>query len=277
MAENEILKLTCKACGKEVKCKAPATPGKYSTICTNPDCGAKIGFVYPEASPQPQPNVKFGRLDDGSYRFKCENSACGQSVLVPAKSLHVGTNKVSCPKCQTPHEFEITPTEEDLLKCQGSGCDGVLEKPAGGDCIYTVVCKCGLEYALIIESGKVVKATMKTPSPVSSTKQKPMKLMAGSVFNRKEYLLSKGSHYIGRDDAMVKSDFMVHDKYASTRSIKIDVNENGGSLVYRMTVEKATNPVYHNNRELAVGDIVYLTYGDTIKLGKTLIKSQKAK
>ena len=59
--------------------------------------------------------------------------------------------------------------------------------------------------------------------------------------------------------------------------MRIDVNENGGKLIYRMTVERAMNPVYHNNSELTVGDIVYLTYGDTIKLGKTLIKVQKVK
>lgn len=102
-----------------------------------------------------------------------------------------------------------------------------------------------------------------------------MKLIYGCNPNKKEYLLSRGTHYVGRADNENMSDFVIEDKYASSRSVRIDVNENGDDFVYKLTVERAMNPVYHNSRELAIGDVVYLTYGDTIKLGKTLIKVQK--
>ncbi len=116
---------------------------------------------------------------------------------------------------------------------------------------------------------------MKTPLPPPPPHKFNLEMVLVHFVSKKKYPLYKGIHYIGRTDNENRSDFEVKDKYASSRSFRIEVNENGGSLVYKMTVERAMNPVYHNNKELTVGDVVYLTYGDTIKLGKTLIKVQK--
>ena len=284
MAEVEKVSLTCKECGKQFQCKAPSAPGNYSVICINPECKAKVSFHYPVGAnsdaqqTKPKTEIQFGLLDNGNYQFKCENIKCRQSVLVPAQMIKVGHNKATCPKCQTVHEFEIEPTEVDLLKCQTIDCDFTLTKPDRGDGIYSCACeKCGQEYSLLIQNGKVVKVTMKTPKPIGPKKQWPMKLVLGRFIGKKEYVLSKGIHYVGRFDDSNNSDFAIRDKYASSRSIRIDVNENGGSIIYKLTVERAMNPVYHNCRELAVGDVVYLSYGDTLKLGKTLIKVQKVK
>lgn len=282
---DNIKKLTlkCPYCGKVFSCKAPEKPGVYSLTCPNGDCSKKVSFKIPVSSSSgasaPNPGAKkppLGRLEDGSYRFKCGNPKCPQYVLVPAESIKIGVNKVLCPTCQTPHEFEIEPTEEDLLKCQASGCKGVLRKPQGGDGVYSTRCDdCGQEYSLIVQEGKVTKVILKTPAPIASTKQSKMKLVAGQFLGKREYNLTKGVHYIGRLDEEYPSDFQIKDKYASKKSLRVDVNEVGGDLVYKLTVERALNPVYHNNRELTVGDVVYLTYGDTLKLGKTLVKIQK--
>ena len=276
MAEVEKLTLTCSACGKVFHCKIPSTPGRYSVTCTNPACKAKINFHYPPNRPKEE--IKFGLLDDGSYRFRCDNKSCQQSVLVPANMVKSGHNKVTCPKCKTDHEFDIVPAEDELLQCQTLDCNAKLIKPNRGDGIYSCVChKCGQEYSLVIQGERVVKVTMKTPTPLRSTRQAAMKLVMGRFLGRKEHVLSKGIHYVGRLDEANSSDFSIKDKYASTRSVRIDVNENGGNLVYRLTVERALNPVYHNSRELTIGDVVYLTYGDTLQLGKTRIKVQKVK
>lgn len=275
MADTDKLSLTCPSCGQVFQCKAPAAPGNYSVPCTG--CQNKVSFRYPVSQQPPKQEVKFGLLDDGSYRFKCRNESCRQSVLVPAAVVKIGHNVLRCPKCQTTNEFDIEPAEPDLLKCQTADCDGILVKPDAGDGIYSCVCdKCGQEYSLMIQEGRVVKVTKKTMPHVNLKKQWPMKLVSGQFLGRKEYVLSKGMHYVGRIDNGNPSDFGIKDKYASCRSVRIDVNENGGTLIYRLTVEHATNPVYHNSRELTVGDIIYLTYGDTLKLGKTLIKVQKA-
>lgn len=281
MGEVEKVSLTCK-CGHKFQCKAPSTPGNYSVTCTNPACKAKVSFHYPVISEQkqvdPKAEVKLGLLDDGSYRFRCENDQCRQTVLVPANMIKVGLTRVKCPKCSKYHEFNVEPKESDLLKCQRADCNGILVKPDRGDDIYSSVCdKCGQEYSIIIQEGKVVKVIMKTPPPPPPPKPFKMKLVLGHFLGRKEYELLKGTHYVGRLDTENNSDFAIKDKFASSRSLRIDVNENGGSLVYRMIVERAMNPVYHNNRELTVGDIVYLTYGDTLRLGKTLVKIEKVK
>ncbi|MBD5286467.1 MAG: hypothetical protein HDS27_02860 [Bacteroides sp.] len=281
MDEVNKLSLRCPTCGKEFKCKSPNAPGDYSVACPNQECKAKVSFRFPieGKSQQTKKNteVRLGLLDDGSYRFLCKNDTCQKSVLVPAKMVKSGHNKAICPNCKTPHEFDVEPKESDLLKCQIAGCGGLLLKPDRGDGIYSSVCdKCKQEYSIIIQGDKVVKVAMKTSVSVAPKRQTPMKLVSGTFISKKEYPLTKGSHYIGRQDEQKVSDFSIKDKYASSRSVRIDVNENGGRIVYRMTVERAMNPVYHNNSELTVGDIVYLTYGDTIKLGKTLIKVQKA-
>lgn len=278
MEETGKISLTCGKCGKQFKCKAPLAPGNYSVVCINPDCQSKISFRYPanvqEQPPKPEP--KYGLLEDGNYRFRCGNEACRMNVLVPAKAVKVGKNTVICPKCQTPHQFKIEPTEEDLLKCRTADCKGALKNPGRGDGVYSASCElCGQEYSMIVHEGKVVKVTMKTPPPPTPIKQDLMKLVVGHLIGKREYSLSKGSHWIGRQDNENSCDFPIKDKYASARSVRIDVNENGGNLVYKMTVERASNPVYHNSRELTVGDVVYLNYGDTLKLGKTLIKIQK--
>lgn len=279
MAEAEKLSLICK-CGYRFQCKAPALPGNYSVTCPNPECGAKVSFRYPIGSKQeqakPKADIKFGLLEDGSYRFRCEKESCRQSVLVPSKSVKAGQNLQNCPVCCTPHEFYVEPTEEDLLKCQTMGCNTILQKPDRGDGIYSCQCEiCKQEYSVIVQNGKVVKVTMKTPTPITPAKHWPMKLVVGNFLGKQEHILTKGVHYVGRVDDVNISDFSIKDKYASSKSVRINVNDEGGNIVYRMTVERALNPVYHNSRELTIGDVVYLTYGDTIKLGKTLIKVQK--
>lgn len=102
----------------------------------------------------------------------------------------------------------------------------------------------------------------------------------GSFLSRGKFTLVPGEHFIGRKDPASVSAIMVNDKYASTRSVSIDVvpvDDQNTGLLYKLTVHKATNPVYHNNKELAVGNSVYLEYGDIIILGKTKFTFNKGK
>ncbi len=279
MDEIEKIILTCPACGKTFQCKAPLSPGNYSVACVNPECKAKVSFHYPlvsKSQEKPSEEVKYGLLDDGRYRFRCENTGCRQIVVVPSKFVKIGHNQVKCPKCSSDYEFDVQPTERHLLQCQTDGCKGVLKKPEGGDNTYPSVCEeCGVKYAVKIQGGAVVDVKMLTLLPPAPLRKFDLELVLGSFLGKKKYPLLKGSHYVGRGDDKNKSNFEIKDKYASSRSVRIDVNDNGGSFVYKLTVERAMNPVYHNNKELSVGDIAYLYCGDTIKLGKTLIKVQK--
>ena len=230
MSETGKVSLKCPHCGKEFQCKAPSAPGNYSVPCVNSDCRKKVSFHFPltgdSQQVKPKAEVKFGILEDGSYRFRCRYYECRQTVLIPADMVKIGHNKLLCPKCKTPHEFKVEPTDKDRIST--------------------------------------------TPQIIR------LKLVIDRLFWKKEYELTKGVHYIGRHNQKNKSDFEIKDRFASYRSVRIDVNDNGYNLVYKLTVERAMNPVYLNNHELIKGDVMCLTNGDTIKLGKTLIKVQKA-
>lgn len=278
MTESSKTVLICDnpQCRKQFEFPTPEKPGGYSVQC--PHCKWENHFTVNKFSGHKSSTSSLGLQADGSYKYVCSNSGCKKTVLVPSKFVNIGYNKVCCPNCKAEHEFNVEPSENDLLKCKTSGCKGRLEKPLRGDGIYNAVChECGIEYSLLIQNGLVVKAIMKTPPPPPPPHQWPMKLVVGHFINKREYELSKGTHYVGRYDEENNSDFAIKDKYASKRSIKIEVNLNGESLLYKLTVEKATNPVYHNNKELSVGDVVYISYGDTIKLGKTLIRVEKCR
>lgn len=274
--EQKKLKITCqnKDCGKTFVFSQPSVPGTYTVKC--PFCQHSNRFSTPSTAPKTsETKPKEGLQPDGSYIVICKRPGCNASLV--AKKYSVGINHVTCPKCQTVNEFEIQPTEGLLLKCQDSTCGCQLPKPEGGNGIFSYKCKCGQEYSIRVDGGKVVEVKKKTMVfPSISTESAPMQLVIGRFLSKKIYPLGKGTHIIGRDDSDEQSNFPIKDTTVSRRSIQIDVNSIGGSLSYKMTVLRSTNPVYHNSVELTVGDIVYLNYGDTIKLGNTLIKVQKA-
>ena len=89
--------------------------------------------------------------------------------------------------------------------------------------------------------------------------------------------LSVGKNIIGRNDKDTPSDISIDDAYMSRRSISIDVEKNLSSYTFKLTVLKAANPVVVNSHELHVGNSIYLNYGDTIKLGNTVLTFKKAK
>lgn len=224
-----------------------AEEAKISINCTK--CGRQFQCKAPAAP--------------GHYSVVCPHADCREKI-----SFQFSGHK------DIPANQSIT--EEDLLKCRMSGCKGMIIRPEGVSGVYSSKCdECSQQYSLVIQDSRIMKVSLVTPKPLRQPKQCLMKLVCGGLVGKKEYVLFKGVHYIGRYDPANNSHFPINDKYASSKSIRIDVNENAGSLLYKMTVERAMNPVYHNMRELAVDDIVYLSYGDTIKLGKTLIKVQK--
>lgn len=102
------------------------------------------------------------------------------------------------------------------------------------------------------------------------------KLVWRGLYNRKTYFLHEGDNYIGREDEEQPSEVSLKDAYASRRSVKINValGEKGNS--YKLTVENATNPVLVNGAVQAVGNSVYLNFGDTIVLGNTTIIFKEA-
>lgn len=281
------------ACKREFPYYKPSAPGKYNVAC--PFCNQQNEIEVTADSkepaetpgaPQPKQELTLGMQEDGSYRFRCKK--CNAAVRVPDKLLRPGLNKVKCPKCQAPNEFTKPFTEEELLQCSEAGCQGHIIRPSqSGDGVYSSECDiCHAKYSIVMHEGKVNKVSRKTDAaPKTETldnswevgpTESMMRLVTGSFFNKRYYDLSRGTHYVGRHDQFEPSNFQLHDDTASRRSLRIDVLQVGDGITYKMTVQRAFNPVFHNNRELRQGDIVYLYYGDRIKVGQTIIKVEKS-
>lgn len=103
------------------------------------------------------------------------------------------------------------------------------------------------------------------------------KLVWGGFLRRKSYILREGSNYIGRHDNEIPSDVNIDDNYVSRRSILIEVAQAPKGFTYKLTVKKCTNPVLINGKEQAVGNSIYLNYGDTILVGNTTITFEPVK
>ena len=103
------------------------------------------------------------------------------------------------------------------------------------------------------------------------------KLEWGGFFRHKSYLLHEGKNYVGRNDSEIPSDVNIDDEYVSRRSILIEVAQAPKGYTYKLTVQKCTNPVLINGREQAVGNSIYLNYGDTILVGNTTLTFKSAK
>ena len=86
------------------------------------------------------------------------------------------------------------------------------------------------------------------------------------------YVLSKGSNTIGREDEEEPSDIQLKDSYVSRRSIDIEVLDSESGYLFKLTVRKATNPVYINGQEHDEGTSIYLNDGDTIHLGSKKLR-----
>lgn len=87
------------------------------------------------------------------------------------------------------------------------------------------------------------------------------------------HVLMPGETTIGRRDNDVVSDISIDDNTVSRRSVKIIVSkgEQTGRYIFKLVVLRTTNAVFVNHNALYTDSSVYLNYGDTIKVGKTVL------
>lgn len=99
--------------------------------------------------------------------------------------------------------------------------------------------------------------------------------MLGGIANTR-FPLKVGTNVVGRADKESPSDINIkNDPAVSRRSIAIDVIPKENGYFFKMKVLSATNPVLHNDKPLAEGEVIYLNYGDGIKLGRTTLRFNK--
>lgn len=251
--ENTILQLTCSQCGKVVKVKRPAKPGRYSVPC--PGCQSKLGIVVkapaseanpagpaapaptpvaptPPAAPNnsmlPERKVKGDFVQDEPARVECA-FGCGYTHQVTP--VETGTNRFICPRCKGRSAFEVR---------------GV-----------TIIIGPKDNYQPF--RGKLI-------------------LIRKGWFN-KEFRLTQGSNIVGRfdPDPRSNSDITISDDPSmSRRSIDIFVEYNDmKGFTFRLSVLRATNPVLVNNNPLLIGEDFSLNFDDSIILGKTQFRFVK--
>lgn len=91
------------------------------------------------------------------------------------------------------------------------------------------------------------------------------------------YQLYEGEYIVGRTGTAKEAGLKlaVSDRSMSRLHLKMKVVKT--ALNYFHSVENAENkkPTYINGRELQQGEVVYLNYGDTLKMGETYIEFNK--
>jgi len=182
-----------------------------------------------------------------SYTIVCEK--CGRQFVTTPKLLKGNIEK--CPECKAIYGYNakmVTVKPKKGEKGNGEIDDSALE---------TETSKFNLRNVL----------------------KSPGVLEWGTFPFKKTAPLHLGANTIGRKDNKESSDISFKDEYMSRKSVVIDVEKDANRSGYRfkLTVLKASNPVIVGSNQLMVGNSIYLNYGDTIKLGNTVITFKEGK
>lgn len=224
-------KIKCTNCGKVMAVRTPDKPGVFKVKCTG--CGTELKFSigHPKVAPQAPAN---------------QPPMLGQYEV--SKQF-----KAVCPLCHGETSVHLAKKGMQQMQCSACGqvlmVEGMPAKTVVGD---------GLGFF----HGDMRRGIIRVHKGGISK-------MFGSG---QQMMLKPGSNIIGRFDPMSPSNFNLNDKAVSRRSLDIFVDSNPSQgITFRLTVLKASNPVYHNGQPLRVGDSLALKFGDTIKLGATTL------
>lgn len=277
--ENNRINLNCPKCAQPLAVQKPNKPGVYQLTCSK--CSHQFTLqlrgvpIKTEGNSTQEnggnPNKKKVRVlgepklhKDGKYRisetallnrpYGCVCPQCQKTLIFLPRQE--GAMAVKCDKCATSIIFKATASEQ---KPAATG-QGSADKPATDD-----------------NSNKEDSATKTTQRVRQKDNQSLGMLSWGNIFARKKHILDEGKTIIGRKDQETHSDIELKDKKVSRRSVEIDVTKKDGGYFFKLTVLRAANPVYVNYKEISQKESIFLTYGDVIQLGQTLINFTKAK
>ncbi|MBM6670351.1 hypothetical protein H6B14_06170 [Phocaeicola coprophilus] len=229
--------------------------------CGKEGCGATFKCQFPKSI--------------GTYKVKCP--VCGHENYVQFKAADI--------KMEAPQESAGQETAATIECPYGCGQKFKYNPKENGE--HEVRCpnkECAHVVCITVDNGAVVKVDRKHTvviDPTSVSKQGRLTIVRHrgllGKFGKKSYPLKPGSNIIGREDASKPSDISIKgDSYMSRQSINIEVILQENGYQFKMTVLNAANPVMHNNRPLVVGEIIYLNFGDSIRLGNTTFNFEKA-
>lgn len=231
--------------------------------------------------------------------IQCKHCATKLRIALPKTQ---GTFRITCPKCNESNAIKFVPKE---VRMQSSSDTAEQPQAMEGHIIACPDCntkmrinpqkegkmsascpKCNSSILIGVKDGKVVsvekKKTKRLSSEEGNTSSGRLSIvrfggLLGSMA-KKSFPLHVGSNTVGRYDEELHSEIEIkNDNMMSRRSIVIEVIQKETGFLFKLQVLKATNPVMHNNKPLIEGEIIYLNYGDSIKLGKTEFIFEKAK
>ena len=267
---NEKINIKCPKCAQPLAFQKPAKPGMYQLTC--PKCSYQFNVqlrgvpikteeeqkaterkkVKILGEPKLTANGKY-RIDEPAligHPYGCVCPECKKAVVFITRQE--GLQAVKCTHCSTMIIFKGVASEAQSTTA--ASAQGNAKKDEKG------------------------KPEEHITQPVRQKDNKSMGMLTwGNLFNRKKHILYEGKTVIGRQDPDRPSDIELKDKKVSRRSVEIDVSRTEKGFFFKLSVLKATNPVYVNNTALGEGESVYLKYGDCIQLGKTLVNFQKVK
>lgn len=179
-----------------------------------------------------------------SYSILCEK--CGESFITTPKQLKANIEK--CPNCKAIYGYNA---KKAVVKSENEG-------------------KSEKDNENVQETGKI---------KLRNVFKYPGMLEWGNFLFKRKAVLHVGKNTIGRKDDSEPSEISFSDEYMSRRSIEIDVekDKNLSGYRFRLTVLRASNPIIVGSSQLMVGNSIYLNYGDTIKLGNTVITFKEGK
>ena len=224
-----------------------------------------------------------------------ETKPAGDVPAVQEQASEKGTSPE--PKQEEKDEADVPVLGKAELSNRGiyvvkeAGIAGVKSKFACPDCgewvmvnspkagkFYAKCTHCGTPTAIKVEEqgeqGKAqVNEKKRTRNAAPDREMDRGQLVWGGFFSRKRHELRNGSTVVGRNDPEEPSDLMFDDPTMSCRSVLLEVDGKDGSC--KLSVLRATNPVYVNAVNYPEGSSIYLNFGDTLKMGRTTIVYNK--
>lgn len=284
---NNPLNVKCPKCGQELRVANPGKPGTFQVKCTHCEQTLTLQLkpqplhmaMGPANSPAPKPGTtQVPLLTD------VVSAANGKGYEVRTEVKTDMNYALTCPECGQHVLFKLSKPGKFGVKCRQ--CNAFFQVATEG-----TKQQAAAQQKPAAASQQPQRMAAAQPAAPADAEQQPAKkqktqvnrkgnrypgiLTWGNIFNRKKFQLHEGSYMIGRKDDGAHSDIELKDDSVSRRSVLISVTRRENGYFFKLTVKQATNPVLLNNRQIAVGESIYLRYGDALQLGRTVINFNK--
>lgn len=201
---------------------------------------------------------------------------CGKKMLVKKKAA-TRTCSVKCPDCGNEYRiaFDIKADPQTYSFVDNTVNNDTIYMGQSGNKTADSQSQQGkkTEKTRLVNIDEILPPDFEEDEPVHAALGPcDVWLVKLKMFNlsAERYQLKYGETTIGRFDVAEQSDIPIrHDESISRRSVCINITPYSNFTEYRMTVLKATNPVFVNGKKIPEGKYALLANGDKIRLGNT--------